>query len=162
MSTSATAFINWLTRAGLCSAYVYSGVDKLFDWQGGLAEQRHFGLEPAAAFLLATVILQLGGSVLVLFTSARAAATGALALAVFTLAATIVGHAFWVETGIDRFRDLNSFLEHLGLIGGFVLVALIQLRHPRENVSGAILAPPTRVRDGKPGLVNKPRDRRIK
>ena len=39
-----------LARAGLCLAYVYSGVDKLFDFPSAIAEQQHFGL--VGGFLL--------------------------------------------------------------------------------------------------------------
>ena len=120
--------LTWLARAGLCLAFVYSGVAKIIDWPGALAEQQHFGMQPAALFAAATIIVQLGGSALVLFTRGRIAALGALGLAAFTLLATIVGHAFWHETGMERFHDLNSFLEHFGLIGGFGLVALSEWR----------------------------------
>jgi uncharacterized membrane protein YphA (DoxX/SURF4 family) len=128
MTTLLASPLGWFVRAALCLAFVYSGIAKLTDWPGALAEQAHFGLEPAAFFAAATVLVQLGGSALVLFARGRAAALGAVALAVFTLAATLVAHAFWRETGIDRFRDLNAFLEHIGLIGGFVLVAALAWR----------------------------------
>ena len=44
-------------------------------------------------------------------------------LGVFTLPAAIVANAFWTIAGPDRFMATNAFFEHLGLIGGFVLVA---------------------------------------
>jgi uncharacterized membrane protein YphA (DoxX/SURF4 family) len=44
------ATLHWLARAGLCLAYVYSGVSKLLDFQGAMAEQTHFGLSPPALF----------------------------------------------------------------------------------------------------------------
>ena len=116
----------WLIRAGLCLAYLYSGVNKLFDFQSAIAEQAHFGMSPPALFAAATIAPPLGGSALTLFTRGFPAALGAMLLAGFTLAATLVGHPFWHETGMERFFDLNSFLEHFGLIGGFVLVALIE------------------------------------
>lgn len=133
MNDARRALLYWLARAALCLAFVYSGLAKLLDWSGALAEQAHFGLQPAALFAAATIAVQLGGSALVLFAPGRKAACGALALAGFTLAATLVGHAFWRETGMDRFRDLNAFLEHIGLIGGFVLVALYEGTRQRRS-----------------------------
>ena len=48
----------------------------------------------------------------------------ALALAGFTLMATFVALRFWeMPLGHERFMAANSFFEHLGLVGGFVLVA---------------------------------------
>ncbi len=120
------AICYWLARAGLCLAYAYSGVAKLFDFHGAMAEQAHFGLSPPALFAALTIAVQLGGSALILFVRGRFAALGAVALAGFTLAATFVGHPFWGETSMARFADLNAFLEHFGLIGGFLLVALIE------------------------------------
>ena len=37
----------WLARAGLCLAFLYSGVAKLLDFPGAIEEQAHFGLRPA-------------------------------------------------------------------------------------------------------------------
>ncbi len=119
--------LQWLARAGLCLAFVYSGVSKLFDFPSAIAEQAHFGMSPPALFAAATIATQLGGSALMLLWRGPLAALGALALAGFTLLATFIGHPFWRETGMERFADLNSFLEHFGLVGGFVLVALSEL-----------------------------------
>jgi transmembrane protein len=118
----------WLARAGLCLAFAYSGVTKLLDFSAATAEQAHFGMRPAALFAAATIVVQLGGSVLVLFGRGWAQALGAAALAGFTVVATVIGHAFWTMTGVERFENLNAFLEHAGLVGGFLLVAILALR----------------------------------
>lgn len=123
----------WLARAGLCLAYVYSGMAKLIDFPAAIAEQQHFGLQPAALFAAATIVVQLGGSALVLFARGRMAALGAAALAGFTVIATIIGHPFWTMSGIERFHNLNAFLEHAGLVGGFGLIALIALQSPAAS-----------------------------
>ena len=136
------ATLYWLARAGLCLAYVYSGVSKLFDFNSAIAEQAHFGLSPPVLFAAATIATQLGGSALMLFARGRAAALGALGLAGFTLAATFVGHPFWHESGMERFADLNSFLEHFGLVGGFVLVALAETGNA-VRADAASLRPPS-------------------
>jgi transmembrane protein len=41
--------------------------------------------------------------------------------------ATPIGHAFWNMTGMERFHHLNAYLEHAGLVGGFVIVAVVAL-----------------------------------
>jgi len=114
-----------IARAGLCLAYVYSGVAKLLDFPAAIAEQQHFGLNPPALFAAATIAVQLGGSALVLFGHGRWRALGALLLAGFTVLATLIGHPFWAMSGSERFHNLNAFLEHAGLIGGFLIVALL-------------------------------------
>jgi uncharacterized membrane protein YphA (DoxX/SURF4 family) len=54
---------------------------------------------------------------------------GAGMLGVFTLLAAITANAFWtLPAGHDRFMATNAFFEHMGLIGGFLLVALLERR----------------------------------
>ncbi|HZR34938.1 MAG TPA: DoxX family protein [Nevskia sp.] len=142
MSPALVQGAQWLARAGLCLAFVYSGISKLFDFSGAVAEQAHFGMNPPALFAAATIAVQLGSSAMMLFLRGWPAALGALALAGFTLLATFVGHPFWRETGMERFADLNSFLEHFGLVGGFVLVALLELTSTRADAGAPLRAAP--------------------
>ena len=53
----------------------------------------------------------------------------ALALGGFTLTATLIALRFWeLPSGQDRFMAANAFFEHLGLVGGFLLVAWQDLK----------------------------------
>ncbi len=131
--SAAEPAILWLARFGLCLAFLYSGLSKLLNFPAAVAEQAHFGLRPPALLAAAVIVVQLGGSALVLLASARLRASGALMLAGFTAVATPIGHAFWTLDGIERFHNLNAFLEHAGLIGGFAIVAVLALREPRER-----------------------------
>lgn len=107
--------------------YWTSGVAKLFDLGGALGEARHFGLEPAALVVALTIAVQIGGSLLVIL--GRQAWLGAGALGVFTAAATLIAHPFWqVADPMARFHERNTFLEHVGLIGGLMLAAVLQER----------------------------------
>jgi len=94
-----------------------------------VAEQQHFGLAPAVPFAIATIVTELLGSALVLTGFYRW--FGALWLAVFTLIATFVANRFWALPQPDRFMVENAFFEHLGLVGGFLLVAWHDLRDKR-------------------------------
>ncbi len=48
------------------------------------------------------------------------------ALGVFTAFATLIAHRFWtIDDPMERFHALNTFLEHLGLIGGLALAAVL-------------------------------------
>ena len=114
-----------LVCVALCTAFFYSGVSKLVDFDAALGEAAHFGLQPAWLFAAGIIVTQLGGSALTVFASGRWQALGAIALAGFTIIATPIGHAFWTMQGMDRFHNLNSFLEHIGLVGGLMLVACI-------------------------------------
>jgi uncharacterized membrane protein YphA (DoxX/SURF4 family) len=115
--------IGFVARLALVSAYVLGGVVKLLDFPGAVAEQAHFGLHPPAVWAALTIVVELLGSALVI--SGRWAWLGAGMLGVFTGLAALTANAFWtMPQGHDRFMATNAFFEHLGLIGGFVLVAL--------------------------------------
>jgi uncharacterized membrane protein YphA (DoxX/SURF4 family) len=111
-----------LARVALVSAYLIGGVNKLIDFPGAVAEQAHFGLHPGWLWAALTIVVEIGGSLLVVF--GRLVWLGAGGLGVLTAVAMLVANDFWTMTGHDRFVALNTFFEHLGLIAGFVLVSI--------------------------------------
>jgi transmembrane protein len=112
-----------VTRIVLCLPFWWSGLSKLFDFSGGTAEMAALGLEPAWLFNALTILVQLGGSLLVILN--RWTWLGAGALGVFTVLVTVLAHQFWTLEGLERVRELNTFLEHFALVAGFVLVSMI-------------------------------------
>ena len=112
----------------LTSAYLQGGLMKLADFSGAIAEMRGYGIAPAAPIAAAVILLELAGSALVLSGYYRWA--GALALGGFTFAANFIGNRFWQAPRPERMRVANGFFEHLGLAGGFLLVAWIDLAGP--------------------------------
>lgn len=122
--------INLSGRILLTLPFWSSGIAKLLDLDGALAEAAHFGLEPAWVTVIATLIVQLGGSAALIL--GRWAWLGAGALGVFTVLATLIAHPFWnVADPMARFHERNTFLEHAGLVGGLILAAI--LAHRRER-----------------------------
>ncbi|MGJ5135817.1 MULTISPECIES: DoxX family protein [unclassified Bradyrhizobium] len=122
----------WLwpaARVALVSAYLIGGVQKFMDFPSAIAEQAHFGLQPAALWAAAAIAVELIGSVLVI--ANRFVWLGAGALGVLTLVAMLAANDFWHMSGHDRFMALNAFFEHLGLIAGLVLVSIISWRTHR-------------------------------
>lgn len=114
--------LGWLALLALCAAYIQGGLNKLLDFPGAAAEATQFGLPlpPLTAALI--IALELGASALIL--AGRMRWLAALALAAFTLAATVIANRFWeLPPGHERFMAVNAFFEHLGLIGAFVYVA---------------------------------------
>jgi uncharacterized membrane protein YphA (DoxX/SURF4 family) len=122
----ATRPVHFFALLGLCAAYLQGGLDKLFDFSAAVAETQSFGLPFAAAATAATIVTELAGSALILTGIYRW--LGALWLAGFTLFATFVANRFWEMVPPQRFMVENSFFEHLGLVGGFLLVAWLDLR----------------------------------
>jgi uncharacterized membrane protein YphA (DoxX/SURF4 family) len=125
------AILSWpglvtISRAALVSAFLIGGIQKFVDFPGATAEQAHFGLQPAWLWAAAAVIVEIGGSVLVIF--GRWAWLGAGGLGVLTAIAMLAANNFWALTGHDRFIAVNTFFEHLGLIAGLILACVLSLR----------------------------------
>ena len=118
--TSATWF-GYLARVVLTFMYWGSGLSKLIDFPGGVAEMAHFGLEPAAAFNIAVIITQLGGSALIILN--RWTWLGAGALAVFTALTIPIAHSFWAMEEPFKTMEFYVVMEHITVIGGLMVVA---------------------------------------
>jgi len=123
------AILDWrwtgfLARLALVGAYLLGGIVKASDWTAAVAEQAHFGMHPPALWAALTIGIEIVGPLLIL--SGRFVWLGAGMLGIFTLLAAITANAFWaMPAGQDRFMATNAFFEHVGLIGGFVLAALV-------------------------------------
>jgi uncharacterized membrane protein YphA (DoxX/SURF4 family) len=73
------------------------------------------------------IVTELGGSLLILFGWYRW--VGAACLDGFTLLGSFMANAYWrMPPGSERFMAANGFYERLGLVGGFLLVALVEMR----------------------------------
>lgn len=124
--------IRFIAYLGLCAAYLQGGIVKLTDFPGAIAEMNHFGLTPAPLFAVLVIVLELGASLMILM--GRLRWLGALGLAGFTLLATGIALRYWeLPVGHERFMATNSFFEHLGLVGGFLLVAWLDFHEKLVN-----------------------------
>ncbi|SEK12600.1 MULTISPECIES: DoxX family protein [unclassified Variovorax] len=124
--------LRWVALLLLCAAYLQGGLNKAMDFGSAIAEMNHFGVSPAAPMAAAVIVLELGASVLILTGFYRW--LGAVALAAFTLFATFLALRFWqMPVGQERFMAANSFFEHLGLVGGFLLVAWHDLQGRKND-----------------------------
>ncbi|EKS9794743.1 MULTISPECIES: DoxX family protein [Burkholderia] len=112
-----------LARLALVSAYLIGGVAKALDFHGAVAEQAHFGLQPAALWAALAIAVEIAGSLCIVL--GRFTWLGAGSLGMLTLVAMVVANDFWNRTGAEHFMALNSFFEHLGLIAALVLATLL-------------------------------------
>jgi uncharacterized membrane protein YphA (DoxX/SURF4 family) len=132
LSRFATPVVRWVALLGLCAAYLQGGIVKLANINGAVAEMSHFGISPAMPFAIAVIALELVASVAILTGYWRW--LGALALGAFTIAATFMANRYWELGPAERFAAENSFYEHLGLAGGFLLVAWHDFRDRRLSL----------------------------
>jgi len=122
----------WLwARIALTGSYFIGGLTKLSDFSAAVAEQAHFGLQPAWLWAGAAIFLELVAPILIV--TGRWVWLAAGGLSVLTVIASIVANDFWNLTGGARFTAMNSFFEHLGLVAGLVMAAVIAEHAKRRD-----------------------------
>lgn len=114
-----------IARLCLAAVFLYSGIDKLRHWRSSVEEVKGDGLPWPALFAGATVFTQLVGGCIVAV--GFFAWLGALLLAGFTVAATLLGHRFWLRRGAEFRREVTTSLEHVAIVGGLLLLCLLDL-----------------------------------
>jgi transmembrane protein len=112
-----------LARAFMAAVFLYSGQDKLRHWQAGVDEVAGLGLPMPRLASAATIAIQIVGGLSVLL--GVGTAVGAVVLALFTAAATVLGHRFWLLRGKQAQQEFTTSLEHLAIIGGLLLLAIL-------------------------------------
>ena len=132
------AILSWprllpIARGALVSPFLIGGIQKLVDFPAAVAEQAHFGLQPAWLWATLAIVVELGGSLLVV--ANRFVWLGAGGLGVLTFVAMLTANAFWQSAGHERFMAMNAFFEHLGLISGLVVASIYaEKTPPHESV----------------------------
>jgi uncharacterized membrane protein YphA (DoxX/SURF4 family) len=111
-----------VARVLLVSVFVFSAVSKALNFSDAVGEVQTLGLPAPALVTIMVIMVQSVGSVLLLFQ--RTAWLGAALLALFTLSATALAHGFWRADEPAYMRELTTFLEHLGVIGGLILAGV--------------------------------------
>jgi putative oxidoreductase len=115
---------NYLSLAGrLLMAFLFlpAGISKIFGFAGTVGYIGAMGLPaPTLAAIAAILIEVVGGAALVLGFYTRFAA---IALAVFTLIASVVFHAFWAVPADQAFMTQLLFFKNIAVIGGLLMMA---------------------------------------
>jgi putative oxidoreductase len=108
-------------RIGLASLFLWSGYEKLADPASTVAYMQSYRLPAADVLMWPALLLELvGGAMLVLGWKARWVA---LALAVYTFAATFIFHAYWSAPADQVMSEQIHFMSNLAITGGLLLAA---------------------------------------
>lgn len=109
-------------RALLGIYFILPGIMKVvgFEDTSAYMAAHHVPLIPVA--LILTIILQIGGGVLLV--AGYKTAPIAFLLAGLTLVISVFMHNFWVyEEGIEQAHELQNFVKNLGIMAGLMYVA---------------------------------------
>jgi uncharacterized membrane protein YphA (DoxX/SURF4 family) len=124
-----------IARSMLTLLFIVAAIVEIANFRVAVARQAHFGMYPPAFWAVLTIIVQITGSAIII--SGRRIWLGAGILTVFTATTNVIAHRFWEFAGQAKFESRNEFVEHLGLVGGFVLVAI--LAEERRRIRARVL-----------------------
>lgn len=120
MDQAKQAYAILAARVCLSAVFIMSGLHKLFDFEGTVAQFAGLGLPlPSAATALTIIVWLAGGLGILLGYRARGAA---ILLIGYTLAATFIAHSFWMFPPEARTPHINGFFLNVAVIGGLLLV----------------------------------------
>ena len=114
--------------------YIFSGILNLVGMNGSIGYAASKGV-PAPGILvpLATLIMIAAG---ISFITGFQPTLGVLAVWAFLLPVTLMMHNFWALQGQERFGELVSFKNNLGLLGGALMLLAIPQPWPWSIQSG--------------------------
>jgi putative oxidoreductase len=109
-----------LGRMLLALIFVVSGFGKIADFAGTAGYIASKGLPLPEVGVVLAIVVELGGGLMLVF--GWKARWAALALAVFTIFASIFFHNFWTMTGEEVLTNQIMFFKNLAMIGGMLMV----------------------------------------
>jgi putative oxidoreductase len=123
MSDSIKSPLIVVGRVLLALMFILSGFNKLTHLEGTAGYIASGGLPFAALLAVLVGLLELvGGIAIAIGFQARAAA---LALGLFTLAASVLFHRFWAVPADQAFVQQLMFMKNLSVAGGMFVVAAL-------------------------------------
>ena len=109
-----------LGRLLLAYVFVLSGYGKIVGFAGAAKYMAKYGMPMIEPLLVATIIVELGASLmLVVGWKARWAA---LAIFLFIIPATLIFHAFWAVPQEQVMMQTIQFQKNLAIMGGMLFV----------------------------------------
>lgn len=110
-----------LGRILLAAIFVSSGVAKLVGWPAVVGSIGGKGVPFPEIAGMAVIVLELCGALALV--TGWGARWAAVALAVFTAAASVLYHPFWAVEAAQYMNQFNHFMKNVAIIGGLFIVA---------------------------------------
>jgi putative oxidoreductase len=127
--------LNLLGRLLIVALFLPAGLSKITGFDGTVAYFTSLGLFAPTLAVVVTIIVEVLGSIALLVGYKVRLISSLLAL--FTLAASIVGHAYWSAPAEAAFVAQLLFFKNIAVIGG--LLALASSGAGKFSVDGLIL-----------------------
>lgn len=113
--------LNLLGRIAIAALFLPAGLNKLVAIEGTSGYFASLGLPGVAIFVWLVIAIEvLGGIALIIGYQTRFVAIG---LAIFTVLASIAGHAFWAAPVDAAFIAQLLFFKNIAVTGGLLILA---------------------------------------
>ncbi len=120
MNPNAQPLAALVGRILLAVIFILSGFSKITGFEGTVGYIASKGLPMAQLVAVGTIIVELGGGILLAI--GYKARWAALALAIFTLLAAILFHNFWAVEAAQKMAQQINFMKNLAITGGMLMV----------------------------------------
>jgi putative oxidoreductase len=117
---SVCSVLSIVGRVLIGGIYVASGIAKFPEWEQTLQIMRAEGIPRPEIFLIGAIILMIGGGLSVIL--GWKARIGALALAIFTLAAMILVNHFWTMPAPRAEDIMHLFFANVVMLGACLFI----------------------------------------
>lgn len=113
--------LNLLGRLLIAALFLPAGLSKLTGFEGTVGYFTSLGMAAPTLGVIVAIIAEVAGGVALLVGFQTRIV--AILLAVFTLAATIIGHAYWAAPADAAFIAQLLFFKNIAVIGGLLVLA---------------------------------------
>ena len=114
-------FLALAGRILLAAIFVMSGYGKIGSFATTAGYMASKGVPMASVLLVPTIIIELGGSLMLIF--GYRARLAAIVLFLFLIPVTLMFHNFWAAAAADVQMQTINFMKNLGIMGGMLMVA---------------------------------------
>ncbi|MBU3541928.1 DoxX family protein [Polynucleobacter sp. MWH-Loch1C5] len=115
------SLINILGRLLIVALFLPAGISKIGSFEGTVGYFNSLGIPAASLAVAITILIEVVGSLALLV--GYKTKIVAIILAIFTLAASIVGHAYWAAPAEQAFVAQLLFFKNIAVIGGLLILA---------------------------------------
>jgi putative oxidoreductase len=108
-------------RILMSAIFLNAGIRKLLGFAGTVGYFTKLGFPAPEAFAVLAIIIEIGGSILLII--GWKTRWVAWLLALFVLIAALAAHRFWQFDAAQYANQMNHFMKNLAIIGGLLFVA---------------------------------------
>ena len=116
-------FLPLLGRTLLALIFIFAGFHKITGFEGTAGYMASQGLPMPQVLLVATIVIELIGGLMILI--GWHAKLAAAAIFLFLIPATLIFHAFWNVNPADAMalqNQMNQFMKNLAIMGGMLYI----------------------------------------